>query len=176
MVKGGDRVYNKSRWHSLERGNQLMKRSIDQPLIVGALLVVGLLLAACGGSPTATMVPPAGATATATPAATAPGSSPTTAVEPSATQAPPPAATDTPVPSATPAPTSPPQPTATQQPTATSQPAAERISFAAGATSATVEGSLVAQGTLRELAGKGVHTEDGDLSLEDIYMRYFKEG
>ena len=126
--------------------------------IVGTLLIVGLLLAACGGSPTATVVPPAGATATATPAATAPGSSPTTAVEPSATQAPPPAATDTPVPSATPAPTSPPQPTATQQPTATSQPAAERISFAAGATSATVEGSLVAQGTnsyvLKVMAGQ----------------------
>jgi ABC-2 type transport system ATP-binding protein len=37
------------------------------------------------------------------------------------------------------------------------------------------EGRLVAKGTMKELAGEGIQAEDKKLSLEDIYMRYFKE-
>jgi hypothetical protein len=121
-----------------------MKDYTRQPAIVSALLVASLLLAACGGTPTATMAPPV-EVATDTPAPTSPSA--TTAPQPSATEEPQPAVSDTPVPSATLAPTSPPQPTAT------SQPAAERISFAAGTTSATVTGSLAAQGMHRYVLG-----------------------
>ena len=38
-----------------------------------------------------------------------------------------------------------------------------------------IKGKLVACGTMDELAGSEVHMDSGDLSLEDIYMRYFKE-
>jgi ABC-2 type transport system ATP-binding protein len=37
------------------------------------------------------------------------------------------------------------------------------------------KGRLVAQGTIKELAGEGLKAEGGKLSLEDIYMRYFQE-
>ena len=121
-----------------------MKDYTRQPAIVSALLVASLLLAACGGTPTGTAVPPV-EVASDTPAPTSPSA--TTATQPSATEEPQPAASDTPLPSATLAPTSPPQPTAT------SQPATERISFAVGTTSATVAGSLAAQEMHRYVLG-----------------------
>ncbi len=38
-------------------------------------------------------------------------------------------------------------------------------------------GRLVAQGTIQELSGQGLQSEEGKrLSLQDIYMRYFQEG
>ncbi|MEJ2211327.1 MAG: hypothetical protein P8129_20125 [Anaerolineae bacterium] len=136
-----------------------MRNSRNRFTIVGALLIAGLLLVSCGGTPTSTPLPPATEmpAATATPQPTAPPAATATApAQPTATA--PAAAT------ATVAPTSPPQPTATSQPPATatvaptSPGAAQRISFAAGATSATVEGSLAAQeGTsyvLKVMAGQ----------------------
>jgi hypothetical protein len=121
-----------------------VNNSSNRSMIVSALLVAGLLLSACGSTPTPTTAPTVEAMASDTPGATIPIPSATTAPQPSATEAAPqPTATDTPIPSATPLPTSPPEPTATQEP------AAERISFSPGATSATVEGNLPAQGMVR---------------------------
>ncbi len=116
-------------------------------MIVSVLLVVSLLLAACGGTPAPTMVPTAGAIASDTPGAISPRPSATTAPQPTSTEAPQPTATDIPMPTATLRPTSPPEPTATEEP------AAERISFAPGGTSAVVEGNLAAQGTHRYVLG-----------------------
>jgi hypothetical protein len=124
-----------------------VKDSRNQLTMIGALLVASLLLAACGSTPTRTAVPPVGAVASDTPGPTSPLPSATMAPQPSATEAAQPTATDTSVPPATPLPTSPPEPTATEEP------AAERISFSPGATSATVEGNLAAQGMHRYVLG-----------------------
>ncbi len=37
------------------------------------------------------------------------------------------------------------------------------------------KGKLVAKGTIEQIAGEGIQAKDGELSLEDIYMRYFQE-
>jgi hypothetical protein len=112
-----------------------------------AWLVAAVLLAACGATPQATSAPPIPVPASDTPAPVSPSPAPTVAAEPSATEAPLPAATDTAMPSATPSP-------AAVEPT----PAAQRITFAAGTTSAALEGSLPAHTTgrfvLRVMAGQ----------------------
>jgi hypothetical protein len=118
-----------------------MNGSGDQRRTVSLLFVVSLLLAACGGTPTATMVPPVGPAASDTPAANAPIPSATLVPQPSATETPQPTGTEAILPSDTPMPTAPPAPTATEEPSTT----AVRISFATGATSAVVEGHLAAQ-------------------------------
>ncbi|MCL7454049.1 MAG: hypothetical protein M8467_13480 [Anaerolineae bacterium] len=118
-------------------------------MIISALVAAGFLLAACGAAATPTAVPPSGAVASDTPVANGPGSTATMLPEPSATEAPQPTATEASMPTATPLPTAPPQPTATQKPAVTG----ERISFAAGATSAAVEGNLAAQGMQRYVLG-----------------------
>ena len=131
-----------------------MKDSRVQPMIVGALLVAGLLLSACSSTPAPTATPPAAPTtaptveavATDTPAEAATETPAAISPSASATLAPEPSATNPPAPSATPLPTNPPEP------------AAERISFSTGATSATVEGNVPAQGmdryVLRVMAGQ----------------------
>jgi hypothetical protein len=147
VVKGNNWVYNRLAWHAIERGNEPMRRSRSQPTILCALLIVSLLLAACGSTPAPTAAPTVGPVASDTSAAASRVPSDTMVPQPSATEAPQPTATDTPIPSDTPLSTSPPTPTATEEP------AAERISFAPGGTSATVEGDLAAQGMHRYVLG-----------------------